>query len=503
MSSALDVDRMNKLLSLCPNGAMTAYINTKKSDNKIESEKSKVQKKHRNFMQKMKNFTFKNHKASKSSKKNIVLTFGCSCKSTNESSEYCSLVKEILDRIDRLQMKIDKQEKIEIGSSQGNQELRIDLGTISDNLIPIHKKSMHSEMYGDKSEAPNRLTTKNLLLVNPDFEIKGIKAKDETNNDLNKHEKFLEGNLMENGNELDREPLKVNNHDLSDSKLNSQRNIHSASKNHRSKDSTDSDSVTSDEMTIKLKRTNSNPTSHFKEDVLSIIEKDLKRTFQNYDYFKDELSQFHLKQVLLFIASRFDKIGYVQGMNFIGASIIYHCNNFVDSSKIYTFLVENLQMEQIYSFVHLDKYVTVFKKLLEVHMPEFYSFTTKVIKLDYHIHLIDWFFCLGLNKIPLEHTDTFLKHIIVHGWYYFFRFLINYFKLFEEKNSKLVKIEKIHDNRKVDIEVMVKNFHKEKCVNWGALIKKSVNSPLNDIIIKENLCWTTRDRFTKPGLRLN
>ena len=494
-----DIDKMNKLVSLCPNGNLSILKPTLKSTFKAEFDKSK-QKNEKKNMQKVGDLTNKTVNTKKN--KNAKFMMGCACKPSTQSYEYCSVVQNILERIEKLQLKTGVKNSKELNISAVNEDKNINLKASQCKHIPIAQKNLYKEYCDDSFNIPDRNGNHNSLTVD------NVNCMDKTCKNI-KCNKLSKINCSKM-NEIDQceYPIKVDAFEyrnselfINCSKLEKKKCIHSTSRNPKAKLNY-GDLTNKEEKTINHQRTNSNPAKNNNENLLLMIEKDLKRTFQHNKYFKKEHSQCHLRQILIFMASQNGITGYLQGMNFIGGCIIFHCNNFIDAAKIFAFLMKNMQMEEIYSFIKLEKYINVLKKLLEIHVNDFFTFSQDKIQLDYHIHLIDWFFCLGLNKIPLEYSHHLLENIIIHGWYYFYRVLINYFKLFEEKYRKIIKAPKINENKKLDMEVNIKNFHKDKCLNWESLLKKSVTSPLNDIIIKENLGWETRDRFTKPALKI-
>ena len=58
------------------------------------------------------------------------------------------------------------------------------------------------------------------------------------------------------------------------------------------------------------------------------IEKDITRTFSNFSYFnkKADLNGYDRLHRLLIALSTYDDLGYIQGINFIAASFLWHCD---------------------------------------------------------------------------------------------------------------------------------------------------------------------------------
>jgi hypothetical protein len=231
------------------------------------------------------------------------------------------------------------------------------------------------------------------------------------------------------------------------------------------------------------------------ENLDSII-KDTRRTFQNEAYFQNCVIQGFMKNILFQLSGDFPSIGYVQGMNYVVAGVILHCTNPKQAYKIVSFLFKNLDLRKVYCLNSFETYVSVLKNLLKVHLPEFYAYFENVAKTDFKILVIDWFFCLGLNKIPLEFSGVLLENILLHGWFFFFRLMINYFKLFYKTHQKRFAKSAHHSRNRLELELELKNFFKAK-LDWEKLLKKSCSSSLQDKIIDNELCWAHSSKFAR------
>lgn len=76
---------------------------------------------------------------------------------------------------------------------------------------------------------------------------------------------------------------------------------------------------------------------------------DLPRTYQEVKFFKKGSPGYHqLENILLALSAHKNNLGYVQGMNFIGAAILYHASE-EKAFWIYDYLLKLLQMDDIYS----------------------------------------------------------------------------------------------------------------------------------------------------------
>lgn len=64
--------------------------------------------------------------------------------------------------------------------------------------------------------------------------------------------------------------------------------------------------------------------------------------------------------------------------------------------------------------------------LLKLKVNALYKFLVKN-KIEIRFIIINWFFTLGLNHISLNMSGVFLKRLIYHGWYFFYKFLLAHF----------------------------------------------------------------------------
>ena len=61
------------------------------------------------------------------------------------------------------------------------------------------------------------------------------------------------------------------------------------------------------------------------------------------------------------------------------------------------------------------------------------------MNISIEMFMVDWFFCLGLKAIPLIHSGYFLKRLIYHGWFFFFKVTVVIFEKFMLYLKQLIK----------------------------------------------------------------
>ncbi len=96
-------------------------------------------------------------------------------------------------------------------------------------------------------------------------------------------------------------------------------------------------------------------------------------------------------------------VGYVQGMNFIAASLLYHCSEEL-AFWLFVSLIEEHEMRDIYqnNLPGLSKHCQIIEILQSNHLPQlFYHFSKYRVTIE--MYASDWIFTLFTNIIPLEH----------------------------------------------------------------------------------------------------
>ena len=161
------------------------------------------------------------------------------------------------------------------------------------------------------------------------------------------------------------------------------------------------------------------------------ILKDIRRTYSSTKFFTDQSgnSGFGKLHRLLVALTDYKKIGYVQGINFIAASFLWHCNEEFAYFLILR-LFEKLRMEDIYS----DNLLRVEKK-----SNEFFDLVLEGTSQEVHqkltglgitplMVLAEWVITLGLSSVPIEKHMNVILGLMERGWAYFFGLLLKYFR---------------------------------------------------------------------------
>jgi hypothetical protein len=162
------------------------------------------------------------------------------------------------------------------------------------------------------------------------------------------------------------------------------------------------------------------------------ILKDIERTFAHSKYFDKKSSShgFNRLHRLLIALSTYRGLGYVQGLNFIAASFLWHC----DEELAYYVIVElfsRLKMETLFDshMVGVNaKCDEFFEQYLRQQSPEIYSDLTEKQILGQMI-LPEWIITLGFMLVPIKFHMILIKGLLAAQWPFLHRVMLCYFRL--------------------------------------------------------------------------
>ena len=150
------------------------------------------------------------------------------------------------------------------------------------------------------------------------------------------------------------------------------------------------------------------------------IKRDLKRSFPHDEFFRSSEGREKLERVLHAFAKYETKVGYVQGMNFIAGSLLYHCNEEVVFWLIVT-LMEDHELREVYQpgLSGLYKHCQCIESLVEERLPHI-SEHFKDCGLQVEMYASDWIFGMYCSIIPLDKLAEFWTNFFERGWAFFY-----------------------------------------------------------------------------------
>lgn len=117
-------------------------------------------------------------------------------------------------------------------------------------------------------------------------------------------------------------------------------------------------------------------------------------------------------------------VGYVQGMNFIVGSLLFHCSEEV-TFWLFVSLIEDFQLRDIFQpqLPGLYKHSKILEHLLKKHLPEVFDHLQEN-NIRVEMYASDWIFALYTNVIPNSHIGDFLDCFFEEGWCFFYKFTL-------------------------------------------------------------------------------
>lgn len=180
--------------------------------------------------------------------------------------------------------------------------------------------------------------------------------------------------------------------------------------------------------------------------MLEQIRKDVVRTYSSFNHFNTDATRGKdtLQNILICIAD-IGGIGYIQGLNFIAASVLYHCD--VDYSYyIVERLFQAVDAKTLYSgnlreiMVQLNFF---FHEYLKSNAPEVQQ---DLVAKDIFPELIftEWFVTLGFSIVPMEFHIKMLANFFEHSFEYIhvllLRFVCARYREFKSLDAELTII---------------------------------------------------------------
>ena len=205
-------------------------------------------------------------------------------------------------------------------------------------------------------------------------------------------------------------------------------------------------------------------TKPIKEDIETVIIKDLDRTFPNCQLFKDKYGngQRKLYKVLSNYSKHNKKTGYVQGMGFIAAVFLTYMD---EESSFYMLdsLMDKYKLEGFYlpGFPELKKTFYILLNLEKKFVPKVYDLFKKEGMIP-SMYASEWFICLFSRNLEFNGLVRIFDVFLLEGYKVIYRFSLAFLKIKEDEFLKgkdglasiMQTINKSYEN--IDIENLFK-----------------------------------------------
>jgi CDGSH-type Zn-finger protein len=202
-------------------------------------------------------------------------------------------------------------------------------------------------------------------------------------------------------------------------------------------------------------------------DNLRQIQKDITRTYPPRITFnhKEKILK-KLENVLRAFSAYDNKIKYCQGMNFIVAFLLYHCEEYV-AFWLFVSIIEEYDLRNTYmeNFPGLQLHVKRVEEILKNEY-KFYWENLNKIGVKFDIIMVNWLFSLFSSLIPLELQMDFYKGFFSQGWIFFYQMCIS---CITNLKGKYYEVDEIYIALKND-----ENKNEEEIVNyWKNIIQNA------------------------------
>lgn len=160
------------------------------------------------------------------------------------------------------------------------------------------------------------------------------------------------------------------------------------------------------------------------------IKRDVNRTYPTHPLFKSDSPGFKTLENLLIAYSKYDRcIGYVQGMNFIMGSLMYHCTEPHITFWLFVSLIEQYQLWDNYcgDLKGVRKHWDILKLILDQEIPKLSEhFDNNEMKIE--MFAIDWILGLFSSIIPIQYMGKFYDNFFTNEWYFFYKVVMVFLK---------------------------------------------------------------------------
>jgi len=214
-------------------------------------------------------------------------------------------------------------------------------------------------------------------------------------------------------------------------------------------------------------------------DTIIQIEKDIYRTNPDWKYLNQEIGGGKILGRILITFSKYDPImGYVQGMNFIAASLLYHAEEYL-AFWLMAMIFETFEMRDIYlpGLPGLSKHAQLIDILLLNSTPNIYTHFCKY-EVKVTMYSTEWILTLFGSVIPIELMGEFYDNLLKYEWPFFYKLvlaLISNFKTAILKETDFTGILSILKSQNNITKKTITNPH-TIVADWHKLFSVAVNS---------------------------
>eukprot|EP00826_Nyctotherus_ovalis_P043074 TRINITY_DN4505_c0_g1_i9.p1 TRINITY_DN4505_c0_g1~~TRINITY_DN4505_c0_g1_i9.p1 ORF type:complete len:206 (-),score=46.93 TRINITY_DN4505_c0_g1_i9:42-659(-) len=188
-----------------------------------------------------------------------------------------------------------------------------------------------------------------------------------------------------------------------------------------------------------------------------------------------------MENVLLAYAKYDTQVGYVQGMNFVVAALLYHCSEEI-AFWLFVTLLEDYEIRDVYltGLPGLYRHTHVIGSLLKRNFKELTEhLSAHEVKIE--VFATHWIFTLFSCILPIDEMGGFFDQFFDHSWLFFYRFAIHLIRMVEkeillvDEMSEIIALLKTFKTIKIGEKL---GFFRSlmsgtKIINWQGIISDS------------------------------
>ncbi|CAI2382634.1 unnamed protein product [Moneuplotes crassus] len=171
------------------------------------------------------------------------------------------------------------------------------------------------------------------------------------------------------------------------------------------------------------------PTDGLEHSIIQ-IKRDINRTYPNQDFFKKDTEGYMMLESLLTSYCKYDRsIGYVQGMNFIMGSLLYHCPDPHVAFWLFVTLMEQYQLCDNFKgdLKGIEKHCGAIKIIIANELPKLNGHFDKN-EITIEMFATDWIFGVFSHVIHLDFMGAFYDNFLKERWYFFYKMVVIFLK---------------------------------------------------------------------------
>ena len=190
---------------------------------------------------------------------------------------------------------------------------------------------------------------------------------------------------------------------------------------------------------------------------LTLIEKDLDRTFPTHPFFSVPETISNLRELLINIVRLNPELGYCQGMNSVaGVFLMVSSNNVLESTVMMDIFINKYKAKSLFEpgFPKVHELIEIFNKVFKARLHSLFNHFEQ-IELDQQLWIAKWFMTLFAYSFKLEAVQRF--------WDVIFAFGLN-----SMVNLALSVLQKMkHELEKMDLVAVLDFLNSLRAANFG------------------------------------